>query len=57
MICDRLAPQPLTAKTRTAIERLARFDAYALDRLAEAALFLEIGEAERVGGCLAFAAL
>jgi FdhE protein len=57
MICDRLAPQPLTAKTRTALERLARFDAYALDRLAEAALFLEIGEAERAGGCLAFAAL
>jgi len=57
MICNRLTAQPLTAQTRAALERLARLDPDALDRLAEAALFLEISEAERAAGCLAFAAL
>jgi FdhE protein len=57
MICNRLTAQPLTVQTRAALERLVRLDADALDRLAEAALFLEIGEAERAAGCLAFAAL
>jgi FdhE protein len=57
IICHRLTAQPLTAQTRAALERLAILDADALDRLAEAALFLEIGEAERAAGCLAFAAL
>jgi len=56
-ICDRLAVQPLTAQTRAALERLARLDADALDQLAEAVLFFEIGEAERAAACLAFAAL
>jgi FdhE protein len=57
MICNRLTAQPLTAQTRAALQRLVWLDADALDRLAEAALFLEIGEAERAAGCLAFAAL
>jgi hypothetical protein len=57
MICNRLTAQPLTAQTRAALERLARLDADAVDTLAKAALFLEIGEPERVAGDLAFAAL
>jgi FdhE protein len=57
MICNRLTAQSLTAQTRAAFERLARLDAQGLNRLAEAPLFLEIGEAERAAGCLAFAAL
>lgn len=57
MICDRLAVQPLTVQTQAALDRLARLDADALDQLAKAVLFFEIGEAERAAACLAFAAL
>jgi len=57
VILDRLGRTALTAETRSAIDRLAKQDAHALDTLATQAACFETGEAEPAAACLVFAAL
>jgi FdhE protein len=57
MICNRAGCAVADRPNSCRALRLARLDAEGLNRLAEADLFLEIGEAERAAGCLAFAPL